>query len=286
VINIWKPALGVACAGAVAAVAIVGAGHRQSAAPEYVPPASASGAPEPAGPVVAREKTLESLAGILDREVEERLRLEEEVAELRRRLAALERGPTAAAVAAPPAEAAPAPVGGGARGEVTEANLVAAGFSEAEAAYYRRRVDEAAMARLYLRDQAQREGWLNSERYRQELAAMPNVEQQLRSEMDDTTYARYLYATGRPNQVTIRRVLAGSAAEAAGIEPGDVLLRYDGERLYDTRTVRRATRDGSAGQSVGVEILRDGRRMQLFLPRGPIGVSMGSESVLPDQNRS
>ena len=289
--NIWKPFLGIAFAGAVATAAIVGVGNHQgngsafTAGSEGARPAIGERRSGDAPVELAREQTLESLAGILDREVEERLRLEEEVAELRRRLASLERG-AGAAPEEPAPTAAVRPPGGGTRGEVTEASFIAAGFAEEDAAYYRRRIDEAAMARLYLRDQAQREGWLNSERYRQELANLPDVESQLRSEMDDGTFARYLYATGQPNTVSIQRVLAGSAAEAAGMRAGDVLVRYDGDRLYDTQTVRRATRTGQAGESVGVEVLRNGRRIQLALPRGPIGVSMTSESIPPDQNSS
>jgi C-terminal processing protease CtpA/Prc len=238
--------------------------------------------PAPAGDLVAEPaRRLESLAGLLDREVEERLRLEEEVAMLSRRLASIERelgqDPSPTAGPAPEAE----PAAGGTRGEITEGSFVAAGFSEGEAAYYRRRLDEAAMARLYLRDRAQREGWLNSERFREEIAALPNVAEELRREMDDETYARYLYATGQPNQVRIRRVLEGSAAAAAGLRAGDVLLRYDGERIYDSRTVQRTTRDGSAGETVAVEILRGGRRIQAYLPRGPIGVTMGAERAPP-----
>ena len=119
----------------------------------------------------------------------------------------------------------------------------------------------------------------------QTMAAMPNVGEELRREMDDETYARYLYAAGRPNQVSVRRVLAGSAAEAAGIESGDVLLRYDGERLYDAGALRRSTRTGNAGETVPVEVLRDGRRIQAYLPRGPVGVSMSSQSVVPEDDR-
>lgn len=291
-VSIWKPALGVACAGAVATAAIVGAGGgRQDDDPGDGAATGLDGI-WPQRPAVvsdadptARTRTVESLAGILDREVEERLRLEDEVERLRARLAELERTLGAGSAASPKAAFTRDPAGGS-RGEVTEASFIAAGFDRSEASDYRRRIDEAAMARLYLRDQAQREGWLNSERYRQALAGLPNVAQELRAEMDDETYARFLYATGRPNQVRVRRVLAGSAAEAAGLQTGDVLLRYDGERVYNTQTVRRETRDGRAGDSVDVEVLRDGRRLQFYLPRGPIGVNMASESVAPDQNRS
>ena len=279
--------VGAAGAAAVAVTAIVLAGGRPAV--EQAPPAGAARAAQPDGGAPGgpgpESRRIESLAGLLDREVEERLRLEDEIATLRERLASLERElrrdearPNAAAATEPE----PEPQGaGGDRGEVTEGRFVAAGFSEADAAYYRQRLDEAAMARLYLRDQAQREGWLNSPRYREELAALPNVNDELRREMDDETYARFLYATGRPNQVRVRRVLEGSAAAAAGIQAGDVLLRYDGERVYDTRTVQRTTRTGSAGETVAVEILRDGRRVQSYLPRGPIGVTMGAESAPP-----
>lgn len=285
-----KPALALTLAAALAAAAVamrgdpaVTVGPPIEAMPA-APAASPASRPTPrSGAGLDATGRLDSLAGLLDREVEERLRLEEEVVALRRRLASLERELGTSAPA--PVEAPPSyfdDAGGGDRGDISTSRFVAAGFSESDAADYRRRLDEAAMARLYLRDQAQREGWLNSDRYRQELAALPNVEQELRREMDEDTYARYLYATGRPNQVTVRRVLDGSAAAVAGLQAGDVLLRYDGQRIYDSRTVRRTTRDGNAGETVTVEILRNGQRLQAFLPRGPIGVTMDAASVPPD----
>ena len=89
----------------------------------------------------------------------------------------------------------------------TQAALMAAGFSETEAAYYRRRNDEAAMAQLYLRDQAEREGWIRTPRYFEALQEIRSDLESIRDEMDDEAYARYLYAVGRPNQVTVQRVL-------------------------------------------------------------------------------
>jgi hypothetical protein len=294
--TLWKPALGLAVAAAFATAAVVTVGSRDTGS-AAVTTAGGDATDTGAARIGHRgfadgdgafdqTRRLESLAGLLDREVEERLLLEEEVAVLRERLASLERelGQTRAAPTADVAELEAA--AGGSRGEITERSFIAAGFSDSDAAYYRRRLDEAAMARLYLRDRAQREGWLNTERYRQELAAMPNVAEELRREMDDDTYARYLYATGRPNQVRVRRVLEGSAAATAGLRAGDVLLSYDGERVYDTRTVQRTTRDGNAGETVAVEILREGRRIQAYLPRGPIGVTMGAESVPPARESS
>jgi len=291
---LWKPTLGVIVATAVATGAIVGSNRATApAAPSAAALPDEGGLLQRLAASVSDEtddgqrqaQAIESLVGILDREVEERLRLEDEVDQLRQRLAGLERqlGSTPGPAAGP--GAGDEPPGGGTRGEVNEARFVAAGFSESEAAYYRQRSDEAAMARLYLRDQAEREGWLGSQRYRDEMTAMPNFADELRAEMDDETYARYLYATGQPNQVRVRRVLSGSAAESAGIRVGDVLVSYDGDRLYDTRTVRRSTRTGSSGETVPVEVLRDGRRVQAYLPRGPIGITMSSESVVAENNR-
>jgi S1-C subfamily serine protease len=142
------------------------------------------------------------------------------------------------------------------------------------------------MAQLYLRDRAQREGWLGGERYGQELAAIPGNLSNLRGQMDDETFARYLYALGRPNQVRIQRVLSGSQAETAGLQDGDVLVRIDGQRIYTPDEVRRVSRDQDAGDMVSIEVLRDGRRIQAYIPRGPFGISMDSDSVRPDKTRS
>ena len=98
--------------------------------------------------------------------------------------------------------------------------------------------------------------------------------------MDDATYSRYLYATGQPNHIRVTSVISGSPAETAGLAAGDVILRYDGERLFSGRALRTASRDGSAGETVSLDILRDGDRMQMFMPRGPLGVSVSAGSAL------
>ena len=229
----------------------------------------------------APESTLDAIMGLLDREVEERLRLQEQVDELSRRLALVED------TAAPPMPGAgrPTPPDADATDrdaprELSEAALMQAGFSASEATYYRRRYDETAMAQLYLRDQAEREGWIGTPRYYDALREARAGLDSLRDEMGDEAYSRYLYALGRPNRVTIRRVIGGSAAEAAGLQPGDILLRYDGSRVYAVSDVRRGARQGQAGETVPVDILRGGNRIQAYLPRGPLGISMSSASVL------
>lgn len=248
------------------------------------PPSGAAEAPapRPAGGVTRAPSgaSVELLMELLDREVEERLVLQEQVDALEERLANLEgsAGPEARSPDRNPAESRGIVDPDGPR-ELTESALLAAGFSASEAEYYRRRYDEVAMAQLYLRDQAEREGWLRTPRYYQALRDARQGLDSLRAEMDDDSYSRFLYALGQPNQVTIRRVLTGSAAEAAGLEPGDVVLRYDGARVYAVPDLRRSVRSGESGDTVAVDILRGGNRIQTYLPRGPLGISMSSDSV-------
>jgi hypothetical protein len=266
--------------GTAAAAAGVWLGGRITA-----PEPAAAGRPEAAGPAAATWEVVDSLAELLDREVEERLAMADELARLRRRVAELE-----GLRARPPATetAQPAAGDGGDRDESTEEAVRrsqieafrAAGFPEAEAEYYQRLQEEHAMARLYLRDQASREGWLRSERYAEALAALPGSRAELRESMDDATYSRYLYATGQPNHIRVTSVISGSPAETAGLVTGDIILRYDGERLFSGRALREASREGSARETVSLEVLRDGSRMQMFMPRGPLGVSISAGSAL------
>lgn len=227
---------------------------------------------------------VDALSEHLDRETEERLRLEDRVADLERGLTArtepLSGTSPPAAPAAQPADAAPGPRGG-AREDSGYSAFLEAGFSEDEARWYEQLRDEAAMARLYIRDQAAREGWLNSPRFGEALAELPGSLTSLQASMDEETFARYLYAIGRPNQVRVNGVLDGSAAASAGLEADDVILRYAGERLYGARTLRDLTRRGEAGELVAIEVRRDDQLIQTFVPRGPLGVNITSERGLP-----
>ena len=248
-------------------------------------PASPDSTARPISVTAARtggNPEVSAMADLLDREVEERLLLEDEVEALQDRVARLEALlDDSQTPPQPAASAATTLTGGGSRGEITEEAFVKAGFTPEQAAYYRQRHDEISMAQLYLHDQAEREGWLRSRRFVDEQRALRQRLEELQQGMDEDTYARYLYATGRPNQVGVRRVLASSAADSAGIRDGDVLLRYDGQRVYQASDLRRATRSGDMGEMVAVDILRDGQRIQTYVPRGPLGVNMSSERILP-----
>jgi S1-C subfamily serine protease len=94
----------------------------------------------------------------------------------------------------------------------------------------------------------------------------------IRTELGDADYERYLNANGRSTSVGIGNVLPNSPAQRAGIQPGDEIVRYDGERVFSMMDVAGRIMQTEAEGNVVVDIVRDGVPMQLVLPRGPLGV--------------
>lgn len=163
--------------------------------------------------------------------------------------------------------------------------FIDAGFPPDRAADLKARQDELSLQRLFLRDQARREGWMGSERYRTELAQINEGVEQLRTELGDNDYDRFLYATGRPNRVLVRTTLTGGPAQEAGLQPGDAILSYDGSRVFDTRSLVTMTQGGSFGTPTSIEVERDGERLVLYIPRGPLGLNMRSSTQRPEEGR-
>jgi len=136
-----------------------------------------------------------------------------------------------------------------------------------------------ALDRAAINDRAMREGWFMKPRHGAELAA---TEKEFREELgDDEDYDQYLFAVGQPNRLIAREVLDGSAASEAGLRRGDTILRYDGERVFTTADLLRATSQGEPGSSVRVTILRDEGTRTVSLRRGPIGVILTQRSAPP-----
>ena len=97
----------------------------------------------------------------------------------------------------------------------------------------------------------------------------------LRAEIGDTEYEQYLEASRRPTSVRVGAVLESSPGQSAGLQPGDEIIRYDGQRVFNTFELNQQTIQGEPGQSVVIDVRRDGVIMQVVVPRGPIGVTTG-----------
>ena len=146
--------------------------------------------------------------------------------------------------------------------------LVEGGFTEDEARRALEIESEVAFAALQASWEAQRSG----EQF-DPFAVASDPQDLMRERLGDAAFERYLEAQGQPTTIGISQVYSGSPGSEAGLRPGDRLVSYDGERIYSMTDLRRQTMQGAPGDSVIVEVERDGTRIQLSMPRGPIGIT-------------
>jgi hypothetical protein len=240
----------------------------------------------------APDTKITALTNQLDEYTELTNQLEDQIVELNYRLAELEKtqqqlltrkqsgaGDAVAAVqVVPPAEVEQAK---NKPGTLNIATLVDAGIDPQQADYILRRQGELDMLRLDLRDRAIREGTLGTKEYLNALRELNKNAPNLREEIGDDTYDRYLYASGQSNRVVVTSVIAGSAAEQAGIREGDMILDYGSDKVFTWPELRKATTQGYRGEYITVNVQRDSQILSLLVPRGPLGVRLSTSSKLP-----
>ncbi len=210
------------------------------------------------------EQMITSLTAIVNLEVSERRRLEAQIAALADQIAGLtgKRASQDRPITIEEAKRLATTdkrlrinAAGSSSRELTEDRFIDAGFQPDVAARLKREMDQVAMDRLYLRDQAVREGWLGKPRYRDELRALNARQENPRQDLSPDDYERYLYAMRRPNRIVVSSVLTGSPASEAGLRSGDAIISYDGTRTFSPSEIRRETTNGSAGAMVPVDNL-------------------------------
>ncbi len=162
--------------------------------------------------------------------------------------------------------------------KVSEDRFLAAGFDPVSAAGLKKRASEIEMDRLYLRHRARREGWHRTPEYDE---AVRELRQGMKNELGEDTYDRFLYASERSNRLLVDSVMESSPAQQTGLQPGDIIFRYDGSRVFSYRDLRDATSRGEMGETVPVEIRRGAEILEVELPRGPLGVSLDRTTVQP-----
>ena len=148
--------------------------------------------------------------------------------------------------------------------------LVEAGFSPDRAAWIVQREDELRLAAMQARFEAQRAGDMQAM-----FAANNRSGSALRDEIGDLEYEQYLNAYGRPTTVSVGTVIESSPGQLAGLQTGDAIVRYAGERVFNYSDINNLQLQGEPGESVVMDIVRDGTPMQIVLPRGPIGIQAG-----------
>jgi len=223
----------------------------------------------------------------LGAEIEKRTALEQRVGELGRELEELHSG-------APVARGADAESRDSTRGASADGTPQAQGQAEAQrsARNFRPQTPEQRVSVLeeggFSPDRA---AWIEQRRSELQLQAMQaqyaqrrgeNVdagqlrpEQTLRSELGDRDYEKYLQAQGRPTTVGVFNVLPSSPAAKAGMQQGDQIMSYGGQRVFNMADLTDLTLQGAPGQSVTLEVQRNQQTVQLVIPRGPIGIAAG-----------
>ena len=147
------------------------------------------------------------------------------------------------------------------------AELVNGGFDPDRAGWIVDRLTEMQFEAMQARYEAQR----NGEALTRSLLAN-NPEALLRSEIGDTEFERYLEALGRPTVVGVDQVMAASPANRAGLQVGDRIVSYNGQRVFNMVDLRRATFASESGVDVVVDIDRNGTPIQVVMPAGPLGI--------------
>lgn len=163
-----------------------------------------------------------------------------------------------------------------------EQQLLAAGFDPFIVREVERVRDEVQLQRLELRDKATREGWIDSDRFRDQLVEL-RADYRLKQTLGDVAFDQLLVAEGRNNRVRIDAVIAGSAADIAGVEAGDIVFRYANDRIFTFGDLRRSTAAGERDEPVRVEIIRNTEPIELVVPRGPLGVTITGVTVAADE---
>lgn len=149
-------------------------------------------------------------------------------------------------------------------------NLIEAGFDQYQAEEIIRQTEEMQMNLLNARFQASQSGE-DFDAGQMQLEAIA----ELRANLGEADYERYLEATNQSTNVGVSNVLASSPAEIAGMQTGDQIISYNGERVFNVNDLNRLTNSVEASGNVVVEVLRDGQPVNLSLPTGPIGITSG-----------
>lgn len=146
--------------------------------------------------------------------------------------------------------------------------LVEEGLSAERAAYILQRESELRFAQMQAFYEAR-----NTENPEERLAELKNPDEVLREEIGDAEYEKYLRANNRSTSVTVEGVMSRSPAAEAGLQPGDEIVRYGGERVYNSQDLMERSMRGDG--PVVVELVRDGTPMEVVIPRGPLGIEIG-----------
>ena len=83
------------------------------------------------------------------------------------------------------------------------------------------------------------------------------------------------------NGALVSEVMSGTAADDAGIEPGDVIVGLDGKEVVDSRDLRTRIALAPIGGEVDIDVVRDGERKTLEAVIGAMESARASAGAVP-----
>jgi serine protease Do len=87
-----------------------------------------------------------------------------------------------------------------------------------------------------------------------------------------------------PKGALVAKVTPASPAAVAGIEPSDVILKFDGQAIDNMRSLPRAVASTTIGKSVAVELLRKGKPMDLNVTIGRLPEEEDAEDAAKSED--
>lgn len=92
------------------------------------------------------------------------------------------------------------------------------------------------------------------------------------------------FRLGRPEGALIDRVMPGSPAERVGMRPGDIVLLAGTRRVVAASDLGNVTALAEPGQTMALEVWRDGRAWQIQVPLGDADEGRGHVSSPPSMS--
>jgi hypothetical protein len=225
-------------------------------------------------PGAAIEDRVAALEDALARETEARRALQEELAGLYSDLDKLRNGTPAAqqgAVTDEPLPPRPPRPREEPSFEERKQALVDQGLAPERAAFILQRESELRFALTQAYYEAKNSGKSDAP-----APTATDTDQPLLAEIGEDDFEKYLRANNRSTSVHVEDVLRSSAAAKAGLRPGDEIVRYAGDRVFNSSDLINRVVKGDG--KVVVEVVRNGTTMELVLPSGYMGIEFGRRS--------
>ena len=155
-------------------------------------------------------------------------------------------------------------------------SLYAVGVDADEVERLRLVFDEYELDAGALFSKAQTEGWLTSPRYQRGREALLERYKKAREEMGDEAFDRLLYGARKPNRLVLSHVPERSVAGQVDLRIADLIMSYDGERIFTRDDLAFEIARGLVGETVRVEVLRDSVSVVVWVPRAELGASLAA----------